>query len=88
MAQAPTATINFGSGMASQFAQGQHHVAETGPVIRAQSAWRGEATAKMPKRPRSQATVFKTLKSSSHAAQPPAQIGYLQGLPEKVLTSA
>ena len=44
----------------------------TGPVISRPSAWRGEATNWMPKRPRSQPTVLSTLTSASQALQPPA----------------
>ena len=44
----------------------------TGPVISRPSAWRGEATNWMPKRPRSKTTVPSTLTSASQALQPPA----------------
>src|SRR5215468_8970394 len=44
----------------------------TGPVIRRPSAWRGDATNWMPKRPRSNTTVPSTLTSASQPLHPPA----------------
>ncbi len=73
MAQAPTAITIFGGGTASQvFCSASRMFSVTGPVISRPSAWRGEATNWMPKRPMSQPIVPSTLTSASQALQPPA----------------
>src|SRR5204863_428562 len=43
----------------------------TGPVMRRPSAWRGDATNWIPKRPRSNTTVLSTFTSASHPLHPP-----------------
>ena len=64
---------NFGDGTASYvFFSASRMFSVTGPVIRSPSAWRGDATNWMPKRPRSNTTVESTLVSASQALQPPA----------------
>ena len=73
IAQAPTAMTIFGSGTASQvFFKASSMFFVTGPVMSRPSAWRGDATNWMPKRPRSQPMVPSTLVSASQAPQPPA----------------
>jgi len=73
MAQEPTATTSFGAGVASQvFSRARRIFSLTGPVTSRASAWRGEATIWMPKRPRSYTVVLSTLISTSQPLQPPA----------------
>src|SRR3990172_7911455 len=73
MAHAPTAMTILGSGTASQvLRRARRMFSEIAPVISRPSACRGDATNWIPKRLRSQATVFSTFTSSSHALQPPA----------------
>jgi hypothetical protein len=73
MAQDPEAITIRGSGVASwHFRSARRMFSVTGPVTMIPSAWRGEATNSMPKRPRSKKMVVKTFKSASQALQPPA----------------
>jgi hypothetical protein len=63
----------LGSGTASYvFRSASRMFSLSAPVISRPSAWRGDATNWMPKRLRSQPTVFSTFTSSSQALQPPA----------------
>ena len=63
----------FGGGTASYvFWRASFMFSVTQPVMRSPSAWRGEATIWIPKRPRSHPTVPRTFTSASQALQPPA----------------
>ena len=73
IAQAPTAMTNFGAGMAAWV---PHTAAAiflvTGPMRIMPSECLGDAAKCIPKRPRSQASVFRTFVSASQAPHPPA----------------
>ncbi len=74
MAQAPTAMTSRGAGVASQVAcSAARMFSETGPVTTMPSAWRGEATNWIPKRPRSNWTFPLAFSSASHPLQPAAE---------------
>ena len=77
MAQAPEAITSFGAGSGGVGCRAGRRACSrvTGPVTSRPSAWRGEATNWMPKRPRSKTRVSSTLMSASQALHPPAKPG-------------